>query len=211
MVARPAVWLGADADTRDAGDARLAVHAAHARLLVLHPREVARLLLLVGVARERQGGHWLAIGGSAGRVAVLPDLRARAVIAPAKLAAAVVPAVSTAAAALCLEAQPLRDDLHRLLEERDEVARDGAVGGRVERGGHALPAHAARAANAVDVRVDVARQLVVDHVEAVGHVEAARRHVRRHQHRRLAAAKRVQRVLALALRAVAVDRRRRHT
>ena len=45
--------------------------------------------------------------------------------------------------------------------------RSRLVGPGEERGGVALPPHATRAADAVHVRVDVARQLVVDHLVRV--------------------------------------------
>ena len=55
-----------------------------------------------------------------------------------------------------------------------------------ERVGGALDAGPARAADAVRVRVDVAGHVKVDDVADVRDVEAARRHVRRHQDRELA-------------------------
>ena len=45
-------------------------------------------------------------------------------------------------------------------------------------------AGAARAPDAVDVRVDIVRQVVVDHDVNVRDVEAARGHVGRHEQRR---------------------------
>jgi hypothetical protein len=58
----------------------------------------------------------------------------------------------------------------------------------------------------VDVVVDVGRELVVDHVQHVGDVEAPRRHVSRHEDRRFALPEAQKSRLTLALRSVAVDR-----
>jgi hypothetical protein len=61
----------------------------------------------------------------------------------------------------------------------------------------------------VHVVVDVSRHVVVDDVRDVVDVEAARGDVGGDEHWRAAVAERLERVLALALRAVAVDRRGR--
>jgi hypothetical protein len=63
----------------------------------------------------------------------------------------------------------------------------------------------------VHVVVDVARQVKVDDVRDVRDVQPSRGDVRRDEDGRLAAAERLERVLALLLRAVAVDGRARET
>ena len=64
---------------------------------------------------------------------------------------------------------------------------------------------AARAADAVDVILGMAGQVIVEHVADGGNVEAPRRHVRGDQQPQLAVAERFQRACALALVQIAVD------
>ena len=71
---------------------------------------------------------------------------------------------------------------------------------------HAAGTRARRATNAVHIRLGLHGQVEVEHVRDAVHVQAARGDVRGHQHRRAAAAEGVQRLGALALRLVAVDR-----
>ena len=78
------------------------------------------------------------------------------------------------------------------------------VGGRQREGAPAL-AGAAGAADAVDIVVGVVRHVEIDHDRHVGDVEAARRHVGRHQEVDLAGLERVERRLPVHLLEVAVD------
>ena len=74
-----------------------------------------------------------------------------------------------------------------------------------ERVGGALDAGPARSADPVRVRVDVAGHVEVDDVADVRDVEAARRHVRRHQDGELSLLEGVDDGVALVLRQVAVN------
>ena len=75
-----------------------------------------------------------------------------------------------------------------------------------ERHGDARRPGPAGAADAVDVRLRLVRQVVVDHVRDAVDVDAARGHVGRHQHRRPVALEVRQRSLPGVLALVAVDR-----
>ncbi|CFE00772.1 Uncharacterised protein [Bordetella pertussis] len=67
-------------------------------------------------------------------------------------------------------------------------------------------AGAAGAADPVDIVFGVVRQVVVDDAGHAGHVQAARRDVGRHQHFQIAGLERLERLHAVALGLVAVDR-----
>ncbi len=83
------------------------------------------------------------------------------------------------------------------LEQVDEgLGKVAVLAGAEEGGRDALLAGAARAADAVDVRLDVARQIIIDDVRHVGNVQAARGHVGRHQDRLGSAAELLQRLHA---------------
>ena len=73
-----------------------------------------------------------------------------------------------------------------------------------KRRGEPLAPGTPRAADPVDIRVDLVGQIVVDDVRDVGDIEAPRCHVGGHEHWRSASSERGERTLALPLRAVAV-------
>ena len=71
----------------------------------------------------------------------------------------------------------------------------------------AYPTATARAANAMDIIHRIFRNIEVDNIVHVGDVDAARQHIGGNQHVNFTRAERMERTLALALRAVSVDNR----
>ena len=92
-------------------------------------------------------------------------------------------------------------------EDVDEVL-DGLLVRAVveERGCEAVVSGAAGTSDAMDVVINVTGEVVVDHMDNVGDVEATRRHVGGDEHRRPPSTEGRERVFALALCAIAVDR-----
>eukprot|EP00050_Salpingoeca_kvevrii_P012969 m.26036 g.26036 ORF g.26036 m.26036 type:complete len:636 (-) comp4524_c0_seq1:67-1974(-) len=102
-----------------------------------------------------------------------------------------------------------RNLLLRFAHEVDEAAGDVHVLLVKERRGDAEVADATGTADAVDVLLDIAGKVVVDDMLDVGNVETAGSNCRGDENGGAARAEAVEGVLALALRAVAVDRRAR--
>eukprot|EP00968_Pinguiococcus_pyrenoidosus_P011761 scaffold977_cov253-Pinguiococcus_pyrenoidosus.AAC.22 len=105
--------------------------------------------------------------------------------------------------------QPRRHFLVVLRKQVEEVPRDLAVAVVHEAQCVSDVADAPRTPDAVDVVVDVVGHVVVDHLRDSADIEATGRHVGRDEDGRLAALERLQRILALALGAVSVNRGRR--
>ena len=96
---------------------------------------------------------------------------------------------------------------HQLVHLLPNVAVASCRAGGVEASRVALAPDAGRPSDPVDVVVNVARHVVVDHVLHLRNVQAARSDIRRHQYAGATALEIRQRSLALGLRAVAMDRR----
>ena len=86
-----------------------------------------------------------------------------------------------------------------------DVAQLAALGAVTQRDGKARRAVTGGTADTVDVVLGIIRQFVVDHVGDVGHVDAARRDIGRHQDAYFARRKALERRLAGVLALVAVD------
>jgi len=88
-----------------------------------------------------------------------------------------------------------------------DVRNVGAFGRSRKRRSAAECGHASRAANPVDEVLSHLRQIVIDHVRDPFHMNPARRHIRGYQDPVIALLESAQRLVALILRAVAVDGR----
>mmetsp|Transcript_15769 Transcript_15769/g.37678 ORF Transcript_15769/g.37678 Transcript_15769/m.37678 type:complete len:349 (-) Transcript_15769:826-1872(-) len=99
--------------------------------------------------------------------------------------------------------------LARLHQDLLQILREPRVLGRDEGRSVPIVARAPGTADAMHVVLDLVRHVVVDHHRHIRDVDAARAHVRRHQHLLLARPERPQRRLSLRLRPVAVNRNRR--
>jgi hypothetical protein len=85
------------------------------------------------------------------------------------------------------------------------------LAGAHERDTHARPSRPSGATDPVHVGVVVARRVEIDHVRNTGYVDPASCHVGGHQHIHSPRLKARERLLALALRLVAVNRQRLDT
>src|SRR5262245_55958500 len=92
------------------------------------------------------------------------------------------------------------------INHRLDAGEHFALLGRDERNCDAVGAHAARAADAMDVVLQIVRQIVVDNWGDARDVDSSTHHVRRDEHVNLGVAERLHDPLALRLRKVAVDR-----